>query len=75
MEQVDLYSYMPSPGTNIPISINLLLVDNLVPTEDEIKGAVKYLQRNQYGGLSGMRAEHLKGWLAASKRRKREAAE
>ena len=34
--------------------------------EDEIEYAVKKLRRNRLGGPSGMRAEHLKGWLAAS---------
>ena len=34
--------------------------------EDEIADTVKKLKRNRSGGPSGMRAEHLKGWLAAS---------
>ena len=36
--------------------------------EDEITDAVKKLRRNRLGGPSGMRAEHLKWWLAASNR-------
>ena len=36
---------------------------------------MKNLRRNRSRGPSGMRAEHLKGWLAASKQRKQEAAE
>ena len=50
-------------------------VDDSVPTEDEIEEAVKNLRRNRSGGLSGMRSKHLKGWLTASKRKKKEAAE
>ena len=38
--------------------------------EDEIEDAVKNLRRNRSGGALGMRAEHLKGWLAASNRGK-----
>ena len=72
-ERVDLYSYVPSPETNIPISVNPVRVDDLIPAEDKIKGAVKHLQRNRSGGPLGMRAEHLKRWIAAAKRRKREA--
>ena len=72
-ERVDLYSYVTSLGTNIPICVKPVPVEDSVPTEDKIEGAVKNLRRNQSGGTSGMRAEHLKGWLAASKRRKREA--
>ena len=47
----------------------------MVPTEDKIKEAVKNLQRNRSGGALGMRANHLKGWIAVSKQKKREAAE
>ena len=67
-EQVDLYNYVPSPGENIPVTIKSGEVNDLVPTEDEIEEAVKKMRRNRSGGPSGMRSEHLKGWLAASKR-------
>ena len=75
VERVDFYSYVPSPGTNTPIFVKPFPLDNSAPTEEGIKGAVKYLRRKRSGGASGMRAEHLKGWLEALKRRKREAAE
>ena len=39
-----------------------------LPTEDEIAAAVKKLRRNRSGGLSRIRTEHLKGWIAAAKR-------
>ena len=45
-------------------------VDDLVPMEDKITDAVKKLRRNRSGGPSGMRAEHLKGWLAEANRGK-----
>ena len=48
-------------------------VNDSVPTEDKIEDAVKKLRRNRSGGLSGMRAKHLKGWLAASNRGKQAA--
>ena len=38
--------------------------------EDEIADVVKKLRRNILGGPSGMRAEHLSGWLAAANRGK-----
>ena len=72
-ERVDHYSYVLSPGENIPVTLRLVKVDNLVPTEDKIEEAVKKLRRNRSGGTSGMQAEHLKGWIAASKREKRAA--
>ena len=42
-------------------------IDDLVPTEDEIAEAVTKLRRNRSWGPSRIRAEHLKGWLAAAK--------
>ena len=44
----------------------------MVPTGDKIEEAVKKLRRNRSGGQLGMQTEHLKGWLAASKRGNRE---
>ena len=35
-ERVELYSYVPPLGTNIPISVQLFPVDDSVPTEDKI---------------------------------------
>ena len=69
-ERVDLYSYVPPPGENIPVTVTPASVDNSVPMEDEIADAVKKLRRNRSGGASGMRVKHLKGWIAAAKRGK-----
>ena len=68
MEQVDLYSYVSSQGENILVTVAPVEVDDSVPTEDKIEDALKKLRRNRSGGLSGMQAEHLKGWLMASNR-------
>ena len=40
----------------------------MVPTEDEVEEAVKKLRRNRSRGPSGIRAENIKGWLAAARR-------
>ena len=40
-ERVDLYSYVPSPVDNIPVTVKPVEVDDLVPTEDKIEEAVK----------------------------------
>ena len=65
VNQVELYSYVLPPGANIPIYVEPFPVYNLVPTEDEIEGAVKCLRNHRSRGASGMRDEHLKKWLAA----------
>ena len=49
-ERVDLYSYVPSPGENIPVTVRPVQVDNSVPTEEEIEEPVKNLRRNRSGG-------------------------
>ena len=75
-EQVSLYSRISPPGDNIPVNIEPFAVEDGVPTEAEIEWAVKRLQNNRAGGPSRMRAEDLKGWLAAARRgeKEREAA-
>ena len=51
-ERVNLYRYMPSPGDNIPVFIELLPVDDSLPMEDEIKWAVTRPQNHHSGGGS-----------------------
>ena len=66
-ERVELYSQVPSPGDNIPVTVNPSKIDDSVPTEDEIAEVVQKLRSNRSGGPLRIRAEHLKGWLAAAK--------
>ena len=67
-DRVELYSHVPPPGDNIPVTVTPADIDDSVPTEDKISEAVKQLRRNRAVGPSGIHAEHLKGWLAAAKR-------
>ena len=53
-ERVDLYSYVPLPGENITVSVEPFPVEDLVPTEDKIKGSVKRLCNHRSGGTSGV---------------------
>ena len=43
-----------------------------IPSEAEVEWAVKRLRNNRAGGPSRMRAEDLKGWLAAARRDEKE---
>ena len=52
-ERVDLYSYVPSPGTNFPIYVNPVPVDSSVPTEDEMEGSVNVYVETDPGGRRG----------------------
>ena len=67
-ERTELYSQVPSPGENIPVTVEPALIDDSVPTEDKIAAAVQKLRRKRSGGPSRIRAEHIKGWIAAAKR-------
>ena len=44
------------------------MVEDGIPTEAEVKWAVKRLRNNRAGGPSRMRTEDLKGWIAAARR-------
>ena len=52
-KRVELYSYVPPPGNNIPNSVQPFLLDDSVTTEDEIEWAVKRLRNNCSGGAVG----------------------
>ena len=67
-ERVALYSRVPPPGDSIPVEIEPFDVEDGVPDEGKTEWAVKRLRNNRAGGPSQMRAEDLKGWLAAARR-------
>ena len=67
-ERATLYSRVPPPGDTIPVTIEPFVVEDGVPTEAEVEWAVKRLRNHRFGGPSRMRAEDLKGWLAAARR-------
>ena len=48
-EQTELYSQVPSPGENIPVTVEPAIIDDSVPTEDEIAAAIQKLRRNRLG--------------------------
>ena len=59
-ERVEMYSYVPLLGMNIPISVQPFPVENLMPTKDEIEWAVTRLCNHRSRGTLGMQAEHLR---------------
>ena len=73
-ECVDLYHCVPPPGENIPVPVEPLQIEDLLPTEDEIEWAVKRLSNHRSREPSEMRAEHLKGWLEEVRKKGSEAA-
>jgi hypothetical protein len=63
-EREDLYRKETPPGESIPIMVEPVAVSDEIPAMEEIAEAVKKLRNNRSGGPSGIRGEHLKGWLA-----------
>ena len=70
---MELCSYITPPGTNIPIYMEPFPVDNSVPKEYEIECAMKRLHNHCSRGTSGMRAEHMKRWLADARKAEKDA--
>jgi hypothetical protein len=66
MEFGNLYAQVAPPGAPIPVLVEPFPVDNTYPMEEEIPAAVQHLRANKGPGPSGMRTDHLKGWLAAA---------
>ena len=72
-ERTTLYSRVPPPpGDTIPVTIEPFAVEDGVPLEVEVEWEIKRLRINRAGGPSRMRAEDLKGWLAAARREEKE---
>ena len=62
-ERVELHHHIPTPGENIPVSVDPFPLDELVPMEDDIEWAVRRMWDNHSGGPSRIRAEHLQQWI------------
>jgi hypothetical protein len=71
-ERIDLYTAAPPPGAPIPINVDPFDVNDEIPTDGEIREAVKSLRNGRAGGLGGMRAEHLKRWCRDVEEEERE---
>jgi hypothetical protein len=71
MDFGNLYTRTASPGELIPVEVAPFTVDDTCPTEEEIAAAVRRLRAHKAPGPSGMRTDHLKGWLAAATKEKR----
>jgi hypothetical protein len=71
-ERVELYAACTPPGSPLPIQIDPALINDAAPMEAELRMVVGELQNGQAAGTMGMKAEHIKGWLADIKREERE---
>ncbi len=72
---VELYVKVPPMGVPLPFNFPYFAVPDGVPTDDEVRKVVRGLQNGQVGGATGMKVEHLKGWLDAIQHKERAARE
>ena len=71
-ERVDLYAARPPPGENVPLNVTPIPVPDDPPSDQEIRGVVSQLRNGRAVGATGMKAEHIKGWLRSVKREEAE---
>ena len=60
-ERVDLYRQLTPPGENIPIYVDHLPVEDLVPTKEKVDWTVRRFKSNHSRSTSGMMVENLWG--------------
>ena len=63
-ERVELYAKVDPPGIQSQLTlIGNFPVNNETPEDAELRDVVKGLCNGRAGGVSGIRAEHMKEWL------------
>jgi hypothetical protein len=67
-EWVELYTVVPPPGWALPINATPTPVPDGRPMDLEIRKVVVKVQNGHVVGATGMKTEHLKGWLRNIKR-------
>jgi hypothetical protein len=63
-KRTELYEKVPTPGGLFPIVVDPFPVRDVIPMDSKIQDGVRWLRNGQAAGAGGMRAEHLKEWLA-----------
>ena len=72
-EREALYGKVVPPGDRIPCNAERAPSDDEAPSDEELRRATKRGGNNKSGGISGMRVEDLKDWLAGAEREEEEA--
>ena len=60
---MEIYSCRTPGGLRVPILTTPTVVDDGIPSEEDIEQAVRELKRGVSGGPSDIRANDLKGWM------------
>ena len=67
-EREALYGYVQPPGEKMPKNADRALLDDKIPSDQELRQVTKRGMNNKNGGAVSMRVEDLKGWLAGAER-------
>ena len=71
-ERIQLYIAVPPPGWAMRFNVDPSVVPDAAPTDSELRAVMGKLQNGRAAGAMGMKAEHLKEWLADMKRKEAE---
>ena len=63
-EQEELYTKVEPPGEPIPINVEPYSINDETPGDAELRYVVPGMRNGRAGRVSGIRAEHMKEWLA-----------
>jgi hypothetical protein len=74
-KHVELYVRAPPMGAALPYNFLHFKISNDMPTDSEMGMVVTGLKNGQAAGATGMRAEHIKGWLDKIQRKEKAARE
>jgi hypothetical protein len=71
-ERIQLYTAVPPPGWAMRFNVDPSDVPDVAPTDSELRAVVGNLRNCRAAGATGMKAKHLKEWLADMKRQEAE---
>jgi hypothetical protein len=63
LERVDIHARRESLGDRLPINVTPVEINDDIPPDGKLREVVGELTNGRAAGASGMRAEHIKGWL------------
>ena len=74
-KRVNLYERAAPMGAPLPFNFPFFKISNDMPTDLEVHAVVRGLQNGRTRGATGMKAEHLKGWLDKVQHKEKAARE
>ena len=63
-ERVALYGRVASSGDPLPIHVDKVDIPDSTPSDGELRAVVRGLRNGRAAGATGLKAEHIKGWLS-----------